>query len=234
MQLIILHPVSDWGLQIKDWLLAGGPLRGYWYLKCLFVYLVAGYIAVKIIKNRIVAGLVVSAIFIMLPNVNFLRMMIIFFWLGYAYNLMNQYIINRGGYCVLLVATIMTVCYVMGWNKYTYLGANGIADYCKFILMGASAALFWILSFNILFKSASTNKVVCFCAWIGTVSLGIYCIHPLFYEEILWRPIADHYLSGISTSLYLWSLIAIIFCLGIIKLILKSRVLSFLLMGKKL
>lgn len=96
-QLIASTPVSEWTENVRNWIMSGGPLRGYWYLKCLFIYLLAGYIAVKVLKNDIFAAIATISIFLILPNVNFSRMMILFFWIGYLYNIANQMITNRGG-----------------------------------------------------------------------------------------------------------------------------------------
>ena len=96
-QLILVTPLNEWSDILKSWLLAGGPLRGYWYLKCLFLYLVVGYIAVAILKNDILAAIATTILFLILPNVNFTRMMIVFFWLGYGYSAMNKIVTNRGG-----------------------------------------------------------------------------------------------------------------------------------------
>lgn len=98
-QLFVATPFNEWVYGVKDWFSSGGPLRGYWYLKCLFLYLVIGYIAVKSLKNKLFAAVVTTALFLFLPNVNFSRMMIIFFWTGYGYSIVNQPNINRGVPC---------------------------------------------------------------------------------------------------------------------------------------
>ena len=184
-QLIVTTPFSEWEPCVKDWILSGGPLRGYWYLKCLFLYLVIGYISVELLKNELIAAITTTALFLIFPNVNFSKMMILFFWFGYGYNIVNQFVTNRGGY-IAIFALIMAGCYWVGWYKYTYLGVNSIEDYCKFIIMGTSSSLFWIMLFNLLFKNNSHNSFVRFIAWIGTVSLGIYCLHVLFYDPLVF------------------------------------------------
>ncbi len=146
-QLVVTVPFNEWTENAINWLSSGGPLHGYWYLKCLFMYLITGYLAVKLFKNQLLAATITSALFIMLPNINFSRMMILFFWIGYGYSVMNQKITNRGGY-VILFAISMIIFYIVRWYDYTYLGTNGFIEYCKFIAMGTSAALFWILYYS--------------------------------------------------------------------------------------
>lgn len=96
-QLVTVTPLNEWIENIKLWIIAGGPLRGYWYLKCLFLYLIIGYIAVKLLKNVYISAIITCSIFIILPNVNFSRMMIVFFWLGFCYSIVNQKISSWGG-----------------------------------------------------------------------------------------------------------------------------------------
>lgn len=107
-----------------------------------------------------------------------------------------------------------------------------MVEYCKFLLMGGSASLFWIVLFNILFKKASDNKAIRFFSWIGTVSLGIYCLHALFYDPIVFEPILGNFGDHVTIIYLLWSLATIALCLTIINYILKSNLLSFLLLGK--
>ena len=231
-QLLIATPLNEWSDVLKNWVLSGGPLRGYWYLKCLFLYLVVGYIAIVILKSEVAAAVATTALFLILPDVNFSRMMIVFFWLGYGYSVVNKLIINRKG-CFAVFMAIMIACYINEWYKFTYLGVNSMIGYCKFVVMGASASLFWILLFNIIFRQSYTNRAIRLFAWIGTVSLGIYCLHPLFYDSAIYKPILGN-IHGHPTLIYLlWSFVTIVVCLLIIHLILKSHILSFLLLGKK-
>lgn len=222
---------------IALWAKAGGPLRGYWYLKCLFLYLIVGYVAVWLLKNKIVAALACIALFLVLPNVNFTRMMIVFFWAGYAYSILVQSTDDRNRLVWYLAASgaLMALCYVLGFYKLTYLGFTpDVANYSKFLLMGASASLFWMLLFQMIFSKPSGNKAIKFCAWVGTVSLGIYCMHALFYIPEVFDPLLGNITRGATAVYLLWSLLTIVVCLMLIKLILKSRLLSFLLLGKRL
>lgn len=217
------------------WAKSGGPLRGYWYLKCLFLYLIAGYVAVRLLKNRFFAAIACIALFLILPNVNFTRMMIVFFWAGYAYSILVSRIKGQLLWYLLASAAVMMLCYVAGFYKLTYLGFSmDVANYSKFLLMGASASLFWMLLFQMIFSKPSGNKAIKFCAWVGTVSLGIYCMHALFYLPEVFEPLLGNITRGATAIYLLWSLLTIVICLELIKLIQKSRILSFLLLGKRL
>lgn len=220
---------------ITLWAKAGGPLRGYWYLKCLFLYLIVGYVAVWLLKNKIVAALACIALFLVLPNVNFTRMMIVFFWAGYAYSILVSRIKGRLIWYLMASGAIMTLCYLLGYYKFTYLGFTPcVVNYSKFLLMGASASLFWMLLFQMIFSKPSGNKAIKFCAWVGTVSLGIYCMHALFYLPEVFGPLLGNITRGATAIYLLWSLLTIVVCLVLIKLIQMSRILSFLLLGKRL
>ena len=231
-QLLVTTPLNEWSDVLKNWVLSGGPLRGYWYLKCLFLYLVVGYIAIVILNSEVAAAIATTALFLILPNVNFSRMMIVFFWLGYGYFAANK-AITRKGWCFIVFMLIMIACYTNEWYIFTYLGANSVVSYCKFVIMGASASLFWILLFNIIFRQSYTNRAIRLFAWIGTVSLGIYCLHPLFYDPVIYLPILGNIHSHSTLIYLLWSIMTIVLCLPIIHLIMKSHILSFLLLGKR-
>lgn len=235
-RLILTKPPLLWMENIKSWLFSGGPLKGYWYLKCLFAYLVVGYVFVKLLRNKWLAGIVSIVLFICLPNVNFSRMMIVFFWIGYAYNFIKLDINSplKQALLILISCALMLLCYMFDLQRFNYLNSGGVvSNYLKFLLMGCSASLFWILLFNFIFKTASKNKIITFLSWIGTVSLGIYCIHPLFYDLPIYKSIFEQ-ITEYQTLFYLvWSFITIGLCLLLTYLILKSRLLSFLLLGKK-
>lgn len=97
VELAVTRPIDEWGTGIRQWIAAGGPLRGYWYLKCLFLYLIAGYVGVKLTKRTWVAALVTTGLFLVMPSVNFSRMMILYFWIGYFINTLDISKIKNGG-----------------------------------------------------------------------------------------------------------------------------------------
>lgn len=86
VELAVTKPIDEWVNGFGNWIAAGGPLRGYWYLKCLFLYLIAGYLAVKMTKRTWLAALVTTGFFFVMPSVNFSRMMILYFWIGHLIN----------------------------------------------------------------------------------------------------------------------------------------------------
>lgn len=235
-QLLSDYPVSEWSNGFRNWVHSGGPFRGYWYLKCLFVYLVVGYIMMKVIRNTLITAIISSAIFILLPNINFSRMMILFFWGGYIYGRYNKWIIRKVRILLFSSMLIMLSCYLCGWYKYTYLvNSNNIGDYFRFIVMGGSASLFYLLAFNWTWDTPPHHKILIFnfFAWIGTISLGIYCIHPLFYDATIYQSIVDTHKLG-PGYLSLWSIVAIVGSILLVILIHKSNILSFILLGKRL
>ena len=79
-------PVSEWNKAVWQYLTSFGPLHGLWYLKCLFLYLVVCYLAVKFLRNEYLASASTVVLFLLWPNVNFSSQMIVFFWTGFFYN----------------------------------------------------------------------------------------------------------------------------------------------------
>lgn len=86
MNELIMMPVSGWGNAIGVYLRSFGPIHGLWYLKCLFLYLVICYLAVRLLQNEYLASISTITLFLFLPDVNFTGQMIVFFWSGYFYH----------------------------------------------------------------------------------------------------------------------------------------------------
>lgn len=109
---LLTSSIGEWGHIISDYVRAGGPLHGLWFLKCLFLYFVVCHAAMKILKNEWAAAIVTIALFVALPDMNFSRQMIVFFWTGhFIQKICNILIANRR---LLLGLTIggVSLCYL--------------------------------------------------------------------------------------------------------------------------
>lgn len=96
--------------------------------------------------------------------------------------------------------------------------------------MGTSAALFWLFVFSILFHKPQYSSSFLFFQWIGQVSLGVYCIHPMFYEPEIYSSFVEG-LNLADWEYFIWAVIAMSLSLLAIWAIKKSRILSFALLG---
>ena len=227
-------PFSDGlGGVIIEYIKSGGPLRGYWYLKCLFIYLIVNYLLVIWTKRLPIAALLSIILFLILPNINFSRMMIVFFWMGVFFEDIQRTIGKKILFFISSVA--MVVCYLLLDLKATYLcTSNSMILFIQFLLIGTSASFFWITLFERLFPLQYTSKSVLLLQEVGTLSLGIYCIHEFFYFEKLYRPIIDTLDKDNAIFQILYSVVILVLSFSIIKLMSRCKYLALIFLGRKI
>lgn len=212
---------------IKD----GGPLRGYWYLKCLFIYLVVNYLLVILTKNLPLSVFISIALFLFLPNINFSKMMIAFFGLGVFYEDLSKRFSKKT--LLIIASAAMIICYLFLDIKATYLGSSrSLWLYIQFLMNGISASLFWITLFELMIPQKSSNKVISFLQQIGTLSLGIYCIHEFFYFEKLYRPVLEKFNMDNAFIQIAYSFIILVVSFIFIRLISCNKYTSLLFLGR--
>ncbi len=248
---LLLLPLLSWGLMnfvievlsftdinksggvIIDYIKSGGPLRGYWYLKCLFVYLIVNYLLVSRTKKLPVAALLSIILFLILPNVNFSKMMIVFFWMGVFFEDLSRMVNKKRLF--IIATTAMVVCYLLLDIKATYLCSSGsVAKYIQFLLIGTFASFFWITLFELLVPQKTTPKAILLLQKVGTLSLGIYCIHEFFYFEKLYRPIWDKLNADCMSVQITYSVVVLIISFTLMKLISRNKYASLVFLGRKL
>lgn len=231
VEILFFTRAAGWGTATKEWISAGGPLRGYWYLKCLFLYLTVNYIIVKVFKNLQIASIASIILFIALPNINFTRMMIVFFWMGVFYEQISEKLNHKTLLIVSLI--IMILCYCLLDNSATYLGAKTPSKYIQYLLSGASSSLFWVSLFRLMIPSRTDSRWILSLQKIGTLSLGIYCIHELFYFKRLYGPIFGVLPSDNSIIYIAYSLLVFTLSYAFIRIIDSYRPAAYFLLGKK-
>lgn len=160
IETLLFTDINNWrGRVIIGYVKSGGPLRGYWYLKCLFVYLIVNWLLVILTKKLPFSALLSIIVFMLLPNVNFSKMMIVFFWLGIFYENFARKINTKT--LLLIVSVAMVVCYLLLDVKATYLCSSGsVVKYIQFLLVGTFASFFWITLFELLIpKNLPQNQL---------------------------------------------------------------------------
>lgn len=229
---LLFTDINDWERVIVGYVKSGGPLRGYWYLKCLFLYLVVNYMLVKLTKRLLLAALLSIALFLLLPNINFSRMMIVFFWFGVFYEDLKNLVNPKR---LFIIATIVSmVCYLTFDLKATYLcSSEAIIKYIQFLLMGASASLFWMTLFELSLSKKTIHKAVFLLQKIGTLSLGIYCIHEFFYFEKLYRPVFDTLNADNIFIQIIYSVVVLIVSFMSVRLISHNKYTALVFLGRK-
>lgn len=233
IETLLFTDYNEWGGQIVGYLQSGGPLRGYWYLKCLFVYLVINYMLVNMTKRLSLAALLSIILFLILPNINFSKMMIMFFWMGVCYEKIMQWVNQK---IVLLFFAFASIgCYLLGDIKSTYLTSSVFfIQYIQFIFIGASASLFWMSLFELLLPQKTISRTVLLLQKTGTLSLGIYCIHEFFYFEKLYRPVFDALDADNAVIQIIYSVVVLIISFAVIKLMSRSKYLALIFLGRKI
>lgn len=230
---LLFTDFSKWGGVIADYVKSGGPLRGYWYLKCLYLYLVVNYTLVKLTKRLLLAALISITLFVMLPNVNFSSMMIVFFWIGVYYEHIARMVKQKQ---MLLITALASIgCYLLLDIKATYLASSGsFIQYIQFLLIGTSASLFWMSLFERLMPPTTASYTIRLLQKIGTLSLGIYCIHEFFYFEKLYRPVFDALDADSAFVQMTYSAIVLVVSFTIVKWMSGHKYLALFFLGRKL
>jgi fucose 4-O-acetylase-like acetyltransferase len=221
---------SQWGLLIKDYVFSGGPLRGLWYLKCLFMYLIACSLAVKWVKHEVLAMVLTILLFYILPDFNFSSIMIPFFWMGHFLAKMlhkpaNNYLLIAAG-----LAMLITISF---WNpEYAYINRNKmLLPWLMNFITGASASLFWILLFKKILADKKQSKLINGIAGIGMSSLGIYVMQEYFYYPHFWGWLTALMPANATLFYIVWSLMILIITYVLVNRLSKTKWSALLLLG---
>lgn len=230
---LLITPIQDWGKAIWHYLVGLGPLHGLWYLKCLFIYLIICFLAVKILKNKILASISTIVLFMLLPDVNFSSQMIVFFWAGYFYDRINDNVVSKNTCNVSILAgagVIMLFLLFFWWQPdYSYLHrSKSLFEYIVFFIMGISSTLFWVQLFKLLFQDRR-KKWINSLSNIGVCSLGIYCSQEYFYISHLWGGILERYDNTIFYVV--WAVVVLFVSYGLVLLLQRNKYTSLFFLG---
>lgn len=227
----LIFDLDQWKFIIRDYLFSGGPLHGLWYLKCLFIYLVVCFIAIKVLRNVYLASIITVFFFIILPNINFINNLILFFWSGYYYNCLIQKYpqILSLKFVMIMGGLALICCMLFHQGQYLYISNHTVTTYFIYYLNGISSTLFWVSLFYVMTSQKSGGGLIKLSK-IGASSLGIYCMHEYFYMKNYWgwliNLFPDNYLFYL-----LWALLITYICYFSSKILCRNRVLALLFMG---
>ena len=218
-------------ISLKDLVLS--LLHGYWYIKLLFLYTIVIAILVKYMKKVWIACLVTFLVFTVLPGFSFSNIFIPFFIAGYYY---KECIFNKMNNKVFVVLLgIAFLLYRMVWEPAYNYNLEEHFSLLSYLVRSSIGILISICIIHLL-KFVDTfipktieNRVI----YLGTITLGVYLCHEIFYSKALWNWIFD-YIPTTTLSLFLYSIGVILLCVTLIVFISKNKFLSFLFLGKEL
>lgn len=236
--MLLLINIPEGGLPnaistVKDFVL-GGWLKNYWYLKALFLYIVVTYFLVKLTRNEFIGCGLSWILFTVLPNFSFSVIFIPFFIVGH---LTKPLIEKSDSWIIIIGLAIVDVILYCFWSPaYNYTALNmSLVPYIIRTGIGCITSMLIILLLKKVFNAYTTNgsRFVSFIAYIGTITLGIYCCHELFYSSVLWGWLQDVIPFNYFVFI-IWAVIALLASTLLIRVILKNKWTALLFMGKKL
>ena len=212
----------------------GGFFKGLWFLKALFVYYITGYIAIKLLRNDLLAGLVCIVGISLLPQYGYIYIFPVFFWIGFFLKKNSAWLDSK--YMLSISILISVLSFVCWKSDYSYISQSmDPLSFCMRVISGTSWSLVIIqlckLSVPPPPKKLIGSSIIDRISLIGASSLGIYAIHQaLFmntYCERLYRTVQndnDFILFAYSVVVYLASF-------GLTKLFMRQNALCKLLIG---
>lgn len=222
-------------------------MYSFWFLKCAFSCCILYYFGRKIIQNPVIlilATLIISQ-FCFIYQIN--RMYPCFVFGLILHDNINY--IRRHASTFSIISGIVFLLMLIPWNADFWtvesekirIGIQINTAYYYYntyrIVIGLVGTLFFISFFTVLFSKAGASPTLRKVCQYGQETLGIYLIQTFLLELILPRFLSLDTQGFIMYNFLLTPLISLVIligCLIIIRIIKKSGILSFLLLGKSL
>ena len=243
------------GLQRIKW--GGGYfdtlIRTFWFLKTAFVCCLLGYWVFIPTKRKLTAAALVITLGLSIAfPYNQLDFMYPFFLIGgFLWLKHNDISIKNYKWILAISGVCLMSCLIFldSANYQRFLSNFGsrriiitdplmtmiIRSYR--ILMGLAGTLFFFSSFEIIFAKPRKSKIHSLIFEWGRYTLGIYILQTFLLESFLKRHLVFTDLNPWIFNLIvapIISLIVMILCVGIIKLIQTNKYLSLILLGQSL
>ena len=225
-----------------------GFINSVWFLKCLLLCILIMYPLCKLIKNDFAASALATVAILLIPgaqivNLNFMLPM---FCLGMLCGNHYDYV-DRHRTPLLIASTVIYFALFIFWSGRltvymvpTRLFADGCFDIRNFsitiyrLAIGVAGTMMFFLLAKPVWNWLSRFKWSRIFGEIGRYTLGIYVLQTLLLEMLInslhiYIPIPESYLVVPFIALAELSL-----CYALTRLICRSRVGSFLLMGEPL
>lgn len=232
--LVIEIPRNGMGqfLEMIENYVLGGAFRYFWYIKVLFLYIVTTYIFIKATKCKWSGSLASFLLFIILPGFSFSNIFIPFFLAGY---LSKDFIESAKGWGPIGILAIIDVLLYCLWQpSYNYSVDMSVVSYVVRTAIGIVTSLLIILVIKKICSLIGDCKQIRNIAYVGTITLGIYVSHELFYSDVIWGWMFN-YLPSDNAAVYAgWAIVVTICSSLLVRAVSGNRYLSFVLLGKKL
>lgn len=211
--------------------LRGGVLRGNWYIKLLFVYIVVSYVFIKLFKNKWLGCAASYIVFTFLPDFSFSRMFIPFFLAGFLGRQLIERLDHWGWIVGLAVVDfVLSLCWHEGYN-YTNMNMS-IVPYMVRTLIGIVSSILIILSFkHIITPKNEGYTIIKGISYSGSITLGIYLCHVLFARKDIWGWLIGFFQKDCFWVYFIFAIVVYIVTSITIWLVGKNKYLSFFLLG---
>lgn len=233
---LLFQQIPESGFDVRGCLydfIQGGALRNYWYIKLLFIYILTTYFAIKLIRNKWIACAAVWLLFSILPSFSFSNIFIPFFLSAF---LLRGFVEKHDGWCWIVGYAVLAILLYLLWQpSFNYTGLSiQIIPYLVRTLIGIDVSCLVITLLKKLLLKVEGSKVVCVFSYVGTITLGLYVAHFLFYEKVFWKWLMDM-LPQDNVLIYLvYAIGAFVLSVILVSLISKNKYLAFFLLGKKI
>ena len=216
-----------------------------WFLKTLFVCYIYSWIANRLIPfNKIIVFILSWSILLIIPNSSFLQInwLYIFFWIGIflRYNIehFNKAKTTYLLVCFIILPLLFFIKFDNGYNNYIPLNITTLIDslpihFIRFTIALLMVFLFFLLV-QMMYEKWGNSQILSIVANYGLYTLGIYVLQSFFLDRILTDFLKiNHQNHVLYQYLYtpLISFIVLFFCIIIIRLLSKNKLLDTLLFG---
>lgn len=161
----------------------GGAFHNYWYVKLLFVYVIVTWLLIKISKNKWIGCAMSWLLFLLLPDFSFSQIFIPFFVIGF----LSRALLERVGGGIWIISSVVSlVLLYMLWNPTcNYIFAEmEVKSYIIRTMIGTIVSFLLVITLKQFAKSVN-NILIEKGAYIGSITLGIYLCHDLFYRGLI-------------------------------------------------
>ena len=231
--LLIEIPTSDFDFLgcLTNFCIGGGALRCYWYVKLLFVYIIVTWLLIKLFGNKWMGSASSLLLFTLLPDFSFSKIFIPFFITGF---LSRGFMEKRVSWkCIVSLIIALAIAYIFWDPSCNYISLNmEIVPYFIRTIIGIIVSVLTVLITKQLI-AVDNNRIVNEIAHSGTITLGIYLCHDLFYKGMIKRWVS---ILLPENNIFIYILVAVSFfavSVLIVRLLEKNRVLSLIFLGNK-
>lgn len=221
-------------------------ITNLWYLKSLFLCFLIGKLTVLCSKGKTLSTIIVGLLLAFPIHIYHVNFMMPFFWMGYVWS-KHPDIIRKHALAIFLIGMIVFGCLWPFWDGFytTYvtplqlvkiqemqwMGFGNLLPYCLRTGIGLAGIAIVVSGVYLLERQGiQFNRL----ARLGQYTLELYTLHFLFINTNLTAACSIPYSIGWYEVGYcgVATLLLLLICYGLIKLIHRSRWTSLLFFGK--